>query len=111
MFQEMDLERLIVNLIEEKGYNYVHGDYLERTYEDVLIEKDLFEFLKKRYKDNDIQDIEIANIISSIKSISNSNLYDANKRAFIKMVEGENFTYNYLILNILKIIFLRYVIK
>ena len=91
-FLETDLEKLIIDLIKNREYIYNHGDSLERTYEDVLIEKDLKEYLNKRYKENLIDENEIEKIILSLRSISNSDLYDANKRTFIKMVEGENFT-------------------
>lgn len=91
-FQESNLESLIIDLLKSKDYSYKYGEELERNYDDVLIEQDLYEFLNNKYKKENIQDTEIKNIISSIKSISNSNLYDANKKTFIKMVEGENFT-------------------
>lgn len=91
-FIESDLESLIIDLIKNKGYTYIHGDNLERTYDDILIETDLRSFLKQRYNKNEIEDEEVNSIILSLKSISNADLYDANKRTFIKMVEGENFT-------------------
>lgn len=91
-FKESELEELIVNLIKEKNYDYVYGEELNRNYEDILLKDDLSEFLNKRYKSNEITDDEITSIITSLKSISSADLYDANKRTFIKMVEGENFT-------------------
>ena len=91
-FIESDLENLIIDLIKNKEYTYIHGDNLERTYDDILIEPDLRNFLKQRYIDNEIEDEEINSIILSLKSISNADLYDGNKRTFIKMVEGENYT-------------------
>ena len=92
MFIEKDLENLIINLIKEKKYEYVCGEDLERNYEEVIIEADLKTFLKNRYKNEEISDVEIENIIMSLRNISNIDLYYANKKVFIKMVEGENFT-------------------
>ena len=92
MFLEKDLEELIINLIKNKNYEYISGDELEREFDDVLIKEDLYTFLKNKYKSNDITDEEISNIILSLKGISNSDLYNANKRVFIKIVEGENYT-------------------
>lgn len=91
-FTEKDLEELIINLIKNKGYEYNHGDNLERTFEDVLIEKDLKDFLFNKYIKNEITKEEISFIISYIKGVSNSDLYASNKKIFLKMVEGENFT-------------------
>lgn len=91
-FQEVDLENLIIDLIKEKKYEYVYGENIERAYDDVLIESDLKKFLNQKYKEQDIEENEINKIVLSLKSISSSDLYDANKRTFLKMVEGENFT-------------------
>ena len=90
-FQEADLENLIVDLIKDKGYDYVHGDNLTREYEDVILEDDLRAFLSKRYAENGITDNEITRIIMSLKSVSANPLYDANKVIFKKIVEGEVF--------------------
>ncbi len=90
-FNEKDLEDLIIELIKNKGYDYIYGENLERNYEDIIIEEDLIKFLKCKYESQEISNDEIARIITSLKSISNADLYDANKRIFIKIVEGENF--------------------
>ena len=91
-FIESDLENLIIDQIKNKDYEYVYGENLERNYEDIIIEKDLIQFLESKYINEEITKDEITSIISSLKSVSNADLYDANKRTFIKMVEGENFT-------------------
>lgn len=90
-FQEADLENLIVDLIQNKGYEYVHGDNLNREYEDVILEDDLRAFLSKRYAENGITQNEITRIIMSLKSVSASPLYDANKAIFKRIVDGEVF--------------------
>lgn len=89
--QEENLESLIVGLIRDKDYDYVRGDNLNKQFEDVLIEEDLRNFLSKKYKDNRITDNEIEQIIMSLKSISSTPVYNANKTAFKKIVEGEVF--------------------
>ena len=91
-FIESDLENLIIDQIKNKDYEYVYGENLERNYEDIIIEKDLIQFLESKYINEEITKDEITSIISSLKSVSNADLYNANKRTFIKMVEGENFT-------------------
>ncbi len=90
-FQEVDLENLIVDLIKNKGYEYVHGDNLSRQYEDVLLDDDLKSFLSNKYKDNDITDAEIDRILSSLKTVSSADVYDANKTVFTRIVDGESF--------------------
>ena len=90
-FQESHLENMVVDLIRDKGYAYIHGDNLKREYEDVLIEDDLRQFLSNRYASNDITSDEIDRIIMGLKTVSVASLYDANKIVFQRIVEGEIF--------------------
>lgn len=90
-FNEASLENLIVGLIKDKGYEYVHGDNLNRELEDVLLVDDLKAYLKSRYRANDITDTEVEQIIMSLKTVSNTPLYNANKTVFRMIVEGEIF--------------------
>ena len=91
MFQESDLENLIVNLISTKGFEYVFGENLNRNYENVLIDEDIKAFLLKKYENQDITNEEIEQIILSLKAISSFDIYEANKKTFLKIVDGENF--------------------
>lgn len=90
-FQESNLESLIVDLIKDKGYDYINGNNLNRQFEDVLLEDDLKTFLSKKYKENNITVNEIEQIVMSLKTISSTPVYNANKIVFRKIVEGENF--------------------
>ena len=90
-FTEATLEDIIVDAIADKGFTHVHGDLLNREYEDVLIEPDLRAFLASRYSANGITAREIDQIISSLRTVSNSPLYDSNRTVFRKIVEGENY--------------------
>ena len=52
-FQEKDLEELIVGLLSDiEGFEYVHGDNLERALDNVLLEADLRNFLAEKYKND-----------------------------------------------------------
>lgn len=90
-FQESDLENLIVEHIKNKDYEYIHGDNLNRQFEDVLLEDDLRIFLSKKYATNGITSKEIDRIITTLKTVSAANLYDANKIIFNRIVDGESF--------------------
>ena len=91
-FQEKDLEELIVGLLSDiEGFEYVHGDNLERALDNVLLEADLRNFLAEKYKEDAITESEIEKIILSLKAVSSASLYDANKTIFRRIVEGENF--------------------
>ena len=88
-FNEAALEKLIIDLIVEKGYSYVHGDNLQREFEDVILEDDLRTFLSSRYSSKEITPSEINQIISSLRFVSPSPLYDANKEIIRRIVEGD----------------------
>ncbi len=90
-FTEADLEELIVNKIKDAGYEYVHGDDLNRAFEDVLLEDDLRAFLSRKYKNENITDEEINSIILSLKTVSSSDIFDANRTIYTRMVDGESF--------------------
>lgn len=90
-FQEQDLERMIINLLVEKGFEYTHGDSLSREFDDVLLIDDLSTFLKRFYSSNKVTDKEAERIVKSLKRISSSPIYDANKTVFRRIVDGEIF--------------------
>jgi len=91
LFDESVLEQAIIDKFNNEGYEFVSGDNLHRELTDVLIEEDLRLFLLKKYADNGITNNEISSIINSIKSASNQPLYSANKKMFLRIVEGETF--------------------
>ena len=67
-FTEKELENVILEKIQSQGYNYIHGDNIERpTKEDVLIESDLTKFLENKYRNEEITTSEINSIITSFK--------------------------------------------
>ena len=90
-FLESDLEKLIISLLEEKGYSYTRGDSLNREFDDVLIVDDLKDFLRKNYVNNQITPKEITRIINDLKHVSPTQIYDANKKVFKRIVDGEVF--------------------
>ena len=90
-FTEAELEDLIVGLVENKHYARSRGDEIEREYDDVLIEADLRSFLKRRYAANGITGKEIDSVIRSLRQASATPVYDANRKMYRRMVEGETF--------------------
>ena len=91
MFNESSLENLIIELFKNKDYVYINGDDLEKNDEEVLLIQDLKDYLYKRYKNDNITDEEVNSVILSLKAVSNSDIYTANKIVFNRMVEGEEF--------------------
>lgn len=87
-FNEAELENAIIELFKEQGYTYVHGDMIERKYEDVLLECDLRAYLAERYADENLSESEIQKIINRIALISSTPLYFGNKETFWEINNG-----------------------
>lgn len=85
-FTEAELESAIITLFEQQGYGYVHGDSIHRHYEDILLEDDLRTFLVGKY--NDLTETETEKIISRLRNIPATPLYQGNKEAFWLVNEG-----------------------
>jgi type I restriction enzyme R subunit len=84
-FTEAKLEQAFTELLAQEGYPHHLGLSIVRSPEEVLIEKDLKEFLLKQYQHEGITLTEIQSIILQLKSLPASDLYESNK-IFIKML-------------------------
>ena len=85
-FTEAELESAIITLFEQQDYIYVHGDGIHRRNEDILLENDLRSFLSGRY--SDLTEFEAGKIISRLRNIPTTPLYQGNKEAFWLVNEG-----------------------
>jgi type I restriction enzyme R subunit len=85
-FTEAELESAIITLFEQQDYTYVHGDSIHRRYEDVLLEDDLRAHLSTQY--GDLTEAETEKIISRLRNIPATPLYEGNKEAFWLVNEG-----------------------
>jgi type I restriction enzyme, R subunit len=84
-FTEEKLEEVFIELLGQQGYDYVPGLEIKRNIDEVIIEKDLGDFLQVRYGPENITSNEIQQIILKLKSYPSSDLYETNK-AIMKMV-------------------------
>lgn len=84
-FTEAKLEQAFTELLAQEGYPHHVGLGIVRSPEEVLIEKDLKEFLLKQYQHEGITLTEVQSIILQLKSLPASDLYESNK-VFVKML-------------------------
>ena len=87
-FTENQLEEAIIELFKNEGYEYINGENIHRSFEQVLLEDDLKRYLLNRYRDMNLDDNEIATIVSRIDYISPSPLYDGNRETYRLINEG-----------------------
>lgn len=87
-FNEEQLEKAIIELFVQQGYDYIHGEEIHRKYDDILLTDDIKSFILKKYSQYNLTENEIDRIINKIKSISYSFLYDGNRKTFWLINEG-----------------------
>ena len=87
-FTEAQLEAAIIELFQQQGYIYVHGEKIHRQYEDILLEDDLRSFLQERYAQEGLSETETQKIINQLTLIPASPLYEGNRAAFWLVNEG-----------------------
>ena len=87
-FTEAELESAIISLFEEQGYIYVHGEGINRSYEDILIEDDLRDFILSRYANEGLSNGELQAIVNKLSLIQASPLYNGNRETFRLVNEG-----------------------
>ena len=87
-FTEAKLEQVFIDLLQEEGCQYVSGDQIDRSEEDVLIKDDIRAFLKKQYSKDGITDSEIDGIIRELEKLPASDLYETNKTVMRKVSDG-----------------------
>lgn len=89
-FTESELEKAIIELCEQQGYNYVCGENMQRKYEDILLLDDLRSYLNSRYQG--LSDTEMQKIINKLNLINATPLYLGNREAFRLVNEGFDLT-------------------
>ena len=87
-FTEEKLELAFIELLENQGITYVFGKDIQRNQSEVLLEDDLKDYLKNRYKTENIRDSEIAGIVRKLQNYPASDLYDSNKAIMKLLADG-----------------------
>lgn len=89
-FTESELEKAIIEVFENQGYPYINGDNIIRDKKEILLLDDLKEYINNRYKDENLTENEVQQIINKIDLIDSAPLYEGNKKAFFLVNEGFN---------------------
>lgn len=87
-FKEKDLESSIINLFENRGYSYLSGSDIKRSNTDILLMKDLKDFLCHEYKEINLTDIQLEKIMNNIKRPCGASLYEKNKNIYSLVNNG-----------------------
>ncbi|MFW2566122.1 type I restriction endonuclease subunit R [Aliarcobacter butzleri] len=87
-FTEEKLELAFIELLGNQGITYQFGKEIVRNESEVLLEDDLKEYLKNRYKTENITDSEITGIVRKLQNYPASDLYDSNKSIMKLISDG-----------------------
>ena len=87
-FTEDQLEQAIIELFVQQGYGHIHGETLHRKYEDILLLDDLCTYLRNRYANAGLSEVEMQKIINKLNLISATPLYAGNRETFWLINEG-----------------------
>lgn len=87
-FNETQLEQAFVELFKEQGYDYVHGDDIQRDSRDVLLYDDLRIFLRSQYRHVGITENEITAVISQLEATDGGGVYAENVEAMRRIMDG-----------------------
>ncbi|MBN4048417.1 type I restriction endonuclease subunit R [Flavobacteriaceae bacterium AH-315-O20] len=84
-FTEAQLEQAVIELFQEQDFTYQKGEEIERNDDEVLIKKDMKQYLLKQYKKEKITKQEVESIIRKLEVLPSSDIYESNK-AFMKWI-------------------------
>lgn len=85
-FTEETLEQAVIELFQEEGYDYISGQTIDRSPEEVLIRSDIHAYLVRRYPD--LTDRERDGIIRKLEVYPSSVLYESNKSIMKLISDG-----------------------
>jgi len=87
-FNEAQLEKAFVELFKAEGYDYVHGENINRDTRDVILYDDLRTFLKEHHKEQGITADEINRAIAKIETTDGGGVYAENVEALRLIQRG-----------------------
>lgn len=93
-YYESDYEEALIDLLTQQGWAYTHGGdvSISRKNREVLLVKDLTEYLQQRYTDLQASDIE--EIIDRLRHVSGQTHFELLRNTYYLMRDGFRYTRN-----------------
>lgn len=88
---ESEFEEALIQLFEEAGWTYTHGDDIGRKLTDPLIEEDLRTYIMARYGTKGLTQTEVDGVVANVRNVSGQNDYYALQNAFYLYRDGYDF--------------------
>jgi type I restriction enzyme R subunit len=87
-FTEEKLEHAYIELLHIEGYTHQLGVAIDRSEEDVIIEKDFVDYLLTKYHSQQLTLNEAKSILLQLKTLPASDLYETNKTIMRWLADG-----------------------
>ena len=87
-FNESQLEKSIIALLQEQEYEHIKGEDIQRDLDEVVLRDDLAKYLRGRYKNDGITEQEVENAIRIITQKQGLSLYQENKHTLSLLMDG-----------------------
>lgn len=87
-FNEHALEMAIMELFEQEGYMYTHGEQIHKEQSDVLLRDDLRMYLRSRYAEQGITALEVESVIARLTADVGGSYYENNVHTYRLITEG-----------------------
>ena len=87
-FNEAQLEQSIIQLFQQQGYEYQHGEIIQRDADEVVLHDDLRSYLRDRYANESITELEVENAVRFLTQKTGGTLYEENCRVMGLLMNG-----------------------
>jgi len=87
VFDEKSLENLFMSKFEALGYEHVNGETIERDTRELILKDDLERYLRSKYADENLTNLEISMIMSSFQTLDRGD-YVNNRNTFRSICDG-----------------------
>jgi len=87
-FTEEKLEKAFIELLGNENFPHHLGNTLTRAVDEVIIEKDLINYLLAKYQSQQLTITEAKSIVLQLKTLPASDLYESNKRIMRWLSDG-----------------------
>ena len=91
-YYESDYEEALIDLLEQQGWEYTHGGGISRNNREVLLVNDLTEYLKQRYAELQVSDVE--EIINRLRHVSGQTHFELLRNTYYLVRDGFRYTRN-----------------
>ena len=91
-YYESDYEEALIDLLEQQGWEYTHGGSISRNNREVLLVNDLTEYLKQRYAELQVSDVE--EIINRLRHVSGQTHFELLRNTYYLVRDGFRYTRN-----------------